>query len=414
MKNKGRGDKKVEKKQGGITLIALVITIIVLLILAGISISTLTGNNGILKQAQEAKMQTEKSSLIELIQIDIVEAQTNTNGDITKKQVKDILDEYFNNVPEELPDSIVDLELIAKDEYGGYKIMGSEIYSGDLSEKIEPGSTLAEKITSINYGDYINYNVDLSIDGDQDGDTTDIDDWRVFYKDENGNVFIIAADYVPTTNPILDNALNQIGIINIGKTYPIRWSLNNSTASEIDTNVSNLFKFGFNYSNALSNYNMRLTSKLLDTNIWSGFAIGAKGATAIGGPTLEMYMSSWNEKGYTKLYCNNSTNEGYYIGTSDSPTDSYISIKSDVNGYGDTLYYPHKSKYDNSCFGYWLVAPSVNDQEESAREQYAIDCTGEVLSVLYHTDWYAVRPLVCLPSGTQGTQDENGTWQIQQ
>lgn len=43
------------KEQKGITLIALVITIIVLLILAGISIATLTGENGILTKANTAK-----------------------------------------------------------------------------------------------------------------------------------------------------------------------------------------------------------------------------------------------------------------------------------------------------------------------------------------------------------------------
>ena len=46
------------KKQRGITLIALVITIIVLLILAGVSIAMLTGNNGILSQAQKASEET--------------------------------------------------------------------------------------------------------------------------------------------------------------------------------------------------------------------------------------------------------------------------------------------------------------------------------------------------------------------
>ena len=50
---------KERKKQKGITLIALVITIIVLLILAGVSIATLTGQNGILSQANKAKEQTE-------------------------------------------------------------------------------------------------------------------------------------------------------------------------------------------------------------------------------------------------------------------------------------------------------------------------------------------------------------------
>ena len=52
---------KHTKKQKGITLIALVITIIVLLILAGISVSMLTGQNGILNRAQEAKEETENA-----------------------------------------------------------------------------------------------------------------------------------------------------------------------------------------------------------------------------------------------------------------------------------------------------------------------------------------------------------------
>ena len=46
----------------GITLIALVITIIVVLILAGVSISMLTGQNGILTQAQNAKKATEEAA----------------------------------------------------------------------------------------------------------------------------------------------------------------------------------------------------------------------------------------------------------------------------------------------------------------------------------------------------------------
>ena len=49
------------RKEKGITLIALVITIIVLLILAGVSIAMLTGENGILTQAQKAKEETEKA-----------------------------------------------------------------------------------------------------------------------------------------------------------------------------------------------------------------------------------------------------------------------------------------------------------------------------------------------------------------
>lgn len=42
------------KKESGITLVALVVTIIVLLILAGVAISLTIGNNGILTRAQNA------------------------------------------------------------------------------------------------------------------------------------------------------------------------------------------------------------------------------------------------------------------------------------------------------------------------------------------------------------------------
>ena len=50
------------KERKGITLIALVITIIVLLILAGVSIAMLTGQNVILTQAQSAKTTTDDNS----------------------------------------------------------------------------------------------------------------------------------------------------------------------------------------------------------------------------------------------------------------------------------------------------------------------------------------------------------------
>lgn len=57
------------KNNRGITLIALVVTIIVLLILAGVSIAMLTGNNGILTQGKKAKTDTEKAEAVERINL---------------------------------------------------------------------------------------------------------------------------------------------------------------------------------------------------------------------------------------------------------------------------------------------------------------------------------------------------------
>ena len=67
--------KEKTKKIEGITLIALVITIIVLLILAGVSISMLTGENGILTQTQNAKEKTEIASEKEAIQLTMINRQ---------------------------------------------------------------------------------------------------------------------------------------------------------------------------------------------------------------------------------------------------------------------------------------------------------------------------------------------------
>ena len=68
------------KNNYGITLIALVITIIVLLILAGVSIAMLTGQNGILTQAQNAKKETEEAQEDELRRLTSLEAVTNLSN----------------------------------------------------------------------------------------------------------------------------------------------------------------------------------------------------------------------------------------------------------------------------------------------------------------------------------------------
>ena len=68
-------NKKIQRKEmqknsnSGITLIALVVSIIVLLILAGISIQMLTGDNGVLQKATDAKTKSDKSQIIERIQL---------------------------------------------------------------------------------------------------------------------------------------------------------------------------------------------------------------------------------------------------------------------------------------------------------------------------------------------------------
>lgn len=74
------------KNNKGITLIALVITIIVLLILAGVSIAMLTGNNGILTQANTAKTDTATAEEVERINMELNALYSAVMADPTKGQ----------------------------------------------------------------------------------------------------------------------------------------------------------------------------------------------------------------------------------------------------------------------------------------------------------------------------------------
>ena len=58
-------------KKSGITLIALVVTIVVLLILAGVSLNLVLGNNGIITKGKEAKLKTEQSQILEDLRLEI-------------------------------------------------------------------------------------------------------------------------------------------------------------------------------------------------------------------------------------------------------------------------------------------------------------------------------------------------------
>ena len=76
------------KNNTGITLIVLVVTIIVLLILAGISISMLTGQNGILNRAAEAKEKTENAGMDEQGRLNNYEEQISNYVGIDWEQAK--------------------------------------------------------------------------------------------------------------------------------------------------------------------------------------------------------------------------------------------------------------------------------------------------------------------------------------
>ena len=91
MENKIRNNR-------GITLIALVVTIVVLLILAGVSLAMLRGENGIISKAQKSARETRLAKTKESISLEISDAMINEaikgNKTLTDEQLKDIVNKY--------------------------------------------------------------------------------------------------------------------------------------------------------------------------------------------------------------------------------------------------------------------------------------------------------------------------------
>ena len=87
--------KKIFKSTKGITLIALVVTIIILLILAGVSIAMLTGNNGVLTQAKSAKEKTGEKGEQERVNLAASSAMTLGMGTITTENLNKAIQDEF-------------------------------------------------------------------------------------------------------------------------------------------------------------------------------------------------------------------------------------------------------------------------------------------------------------------------------
>ena len=264
---------------------------------------------------------------------------------------------------------------------------------------VEEGENFAEAITEAShYGDYVEYSIDLN----EDGNITN--DWRIFYNDGE-HIFIIAADYVKNTSSYLNNAGTGMTAYS---TYSLYWNSAPSTAQD----TSNATLFGQTlWTDYSTNNNGRCVSTLLNTGNWTGFVDNTYADCAIGGPTVEMWVASYNAKGYTPLYCNNINDIGYYIGNTTKPTTAHYSLDEDVNtGYGDTLYFPYQEAVSN-CNAYWLASPSAFQTTYVMRVHYV----GGVSYDIYNFNAYymGVRPLVSLNSEVTATQDENtGVWKL--
>ena len=150
------------KTNKGITLVALVVTIIVLILLAAVSINLVLGENGILTKAQEG-------------------AQNYMVASNTEQQEMENAVKFMN---------------------------------GDNTPDDEGKETLVSQITAANYGDSVAYSVKV-------GDVT-LDNWKIFYNDpKTNNVIMIYNDYLPNSTGLATGA----GLVTSGD-YGVKSSTN--------------------------------------------------------------------------------------------------------------------------------------------------------------------------------------------
>ena len=122
--------KEIDKNEG-ITLIALVVTIIVLLILAGISIQMITGQSGILSQAQEAQQRTELAKIEEEQKIEQMEQLIENNG-----EAPNTLEDFTKNPDKyQKPDSQTETDDVGISEDG--KVIDMDLWNYEIDEETE-------------------------------------------------------------------------------------------------------------------------------------------------------------------------------------------------------------------------------------------------------------------------------------
>ncbi len=221
--------------------------------------------------------------------------------------------------------------------------------------------------------------------------------WKIFYCNTNsteGKIFLIADDFVP------NSIIPDIGLTKSG-TYKATWSDTNKLTGVSDS-ISNMtlttfMGTGFNITG--KNYlGVKAASKLLNSSKWTKFVNHGSAMKAIGGPTIEMWMASWNTLYQSdQLYCNKTNNFGYRVGTTSSPSTDYIdrNVMSAKKGYHNSLYY--LSPKSDGTRTYWCASPSSYvDTDVVGKRLINIDAIGYVGSDPVYFSVAGIRPVVCL------------------
>lgn len=415
--------KRLLKKEKGITLTSLVIMVAVILILTGV-----TTYNAI-DSMQTAKLNNLKTDIQNLrdkvsnyyAQYGMIPADTNieyTNvnhinsigandtgvfyvidlaamENVTLNYGKDYeeIRKGIKQTQEEI-NNLTDLYIINSESHNIFYVEGLKIgdkmyytdYTQDSADKVEveihiPEKLQAKDVTKDDYG--------AEVSGYECADGTGVEKWQIFYAD-NSNIYLIASDYISyeyLPSSTLGNNL-ELGI-HSGAGY-FTSILNDYTGSENISNqvIQKLNNSFFNQSLVSKNNNMKSVAYMLDTNAWKGFK-GEKADYAIGGPTIELYLNSYNNKYGTNYVAKATSSIGYNIGSGTATATSLtLSVKDDL------LYVTTDINKSSSM---WIASPVANSTDNI----FSIKNTGEIVNNKYDNNDSGFRPIICLNTNTQ-------------
>ena len=402
------------KSSKGITLLALVITIIVLLILAGITINAITGDNGLIGNAGIAKEEAEIANEKEILE----EATVSSMGK----------DKYGNLKQETLQEELSDNDVEVTQSGNNFicKFPSEREYivdqDGDITEK---KGLLASEISAENYGNYVMNYSDIDV---ADGGESQKSDWRIYYAGKVGNeseehIYLISSSYISVES--IPASKNNHTLTKGNWTYSAYFPdnvLNDYPNGSDDVAEETRYLNGqyyeyLTYNNTRStNNNMKAVAYMCDTSVWNKFKTD-KAEFVIGSPTTELLFKSYNKKYGTN----------YLAGSLESNETS-------KDSEGNPVASVNKNGYRLSCDGgiTWLSQSSVGTitTKESLYsiygQQYAqslwlasssaltpwfimkIYSSGFVNQDSYNATGSGFRPIVCLKPDVQLEKVEDG------
>ena len=337
MKNNLKNKKITQKNNRGITLIALVITIIVLLILAGISISMLSGDNSILSRAGQARDITGEKSIAERVQLAYLGALATGQGEATEEGLTTALNSEFGSGKYTLAQDLSKVTIDGKDYNFDGTVAGGGLGS-QWTQDSEGKIVSPDGKVKLQIGDYVNYSAVAGVDttdansitikskasdngyGDQTFDLTKYtgdNKWRVLGV-KDGKVELISADLVRLSD-------NRVSFYLNGRT-------GFQNAETELTKIAGLYGHG---THALGARSVNVD----DINKITGYNPNAEG---IKNPTAEQITSGnkygkdqLNEYGNKVTYSWVGTNYPKYTATNGKTGNLSLSHNATNSSYGD-------------------------------------------------------------------------------